>query len=222
MTNRQVGVLPASQAALTDSSDAMLMQALTTEHFALQSARAATIMESNGRVALFLGTVSSSVVAMALVGQQSDFDEPFYAFALALLPALLFLGMATYVRVLQNGLEDLQYARAINHIRKRYLALHDEAPSLFLLSTDETELGAMQGVMSERWQALFTTAGMVAFVIGVIAGATSGVLAAGPLSLTTAAAAASGAAVGLSVVLVLLVHQKASWRRMASTFSGPE
>ena len=203
---------------MSEGNDAALMQALTTEHFALQSARAATIMESNGRVALFLGTVSSSVVAMALVGQRTSFEEAFYAFALTLLPALIFLGVATYVRVLQNGLEDLQYARAINHIRKRYLTLHEDAATLFLLSTDETELGAMQGVMSARWQALFTTAGMVAFVIGVITGVTAGVLCAGPAGLAAGVGAPIGAAAGLAVFGGLLAHQRASWRRMAATF----
>jgi hypothetical protein len=35
------------------SGDQRLLQALTTEHFTLQTARSATIMESNGRSALF-------------------------------------------------------------------------------------------------------------------------------------------------------------------------
>ena len=38
-----------------------LLQALTTEHFTLQTARAATIADSNGRSALYLATVSSAV-----------------------------------------------------------------------------------------------------------------------------------------------------------------
>jgi hypothetical protein len=38
---------------------------MTTEHFVLQTARAATIAETNGRTALFLGSVSSVLVALA-------------------------------------------------------------------------------------------------------------------------------------------------------------
>jgi hypothetical protein len=51
------------------NGDQRLLQALTTEHFTLQTARSATIMESNGRSALFLSTVSSAVVALAFIGQ---------------------------------------------------------------------------------------------------------------------------------------------------------
>jgi hypothetical protein len=46
-----------------------LLQALTTEHFTLQTARSATIADSNGRSALYLSTVSSAVVALAFIGQ---------------------------------------------------------------------------------------------------------------------------------------------------------
>ena len=40
-------------------------EALTTEHFTLQTARSAAIADSNGRSALFLSTVSSAVVGSA-------------------------------------------------------------------------------------------------------------------------------------------------------------
>jgi hypothetical protein len=40
---------------------------VTTEHFALQSARAATIAESNGRATTFLGAVSGGLVALGLI-----------------------------------------------------------------------------------------------------------------------------------------------------------
>jgi hypothetical protein len=140
-----------------------LLLAMTTEHFTLQTARSATIVESNGRVSLFLGAVSSSIVAIALVGQLSTFGEQFFVFALTLLPALIFLGGATYVRAIQNGIEDFKYARAINHIRNWYQTLHPDAQSLLLLSKDETPDGVMQGLRNPKWQALFTTAGVVAF-----------------------------------------------------------
>jgi hypothetical protein len=66
-----------------------LLQALTTEHFTLQTARSATIADSNGRSALYLATVSSAVVALAL------------------LPALVLLGVLTYLRLVQTAIEDL-------------------------------------------------------------------------------------------------------------------
>src|ERR1044071_5368086 len=91
-----------------------LLQALTTEHFTLQTARAATIADSNGRAALYLSTVSGAVIALAFIGQVAHVGKVFFLFALALLPALVLLGVLTYLRLLQTAVKDLYYARAIN------------------------------------------------------------------------------------------------------------
>jgi hypothetical protein len=66
---------------------------LSTEHFNLQTARAATISESNGRTSIFLGAVSAGLVALALAGQASR--TTLLTFGLVLLPVLSFLGLAT-------------------------------------------------------------------------------------------------------------------------------
>ena len=60
----------------------------------------------------------------------------FYMFGLILLPALAFVGLATFHRVLQSGLEDLAYARRIAQLRDYYF---DHAPELagYLLSPAE-------------------------------------------------------------------------------------
>lgn len=53
---------------------------VTTEHFNLASARAATISETNGRVSIFLGSVSATLVAFAFAAQTSrtalSFEAP--------------------------------------------------------------------------------------------------------------------------------------------------
>src|SRR5918999_5176065 len=64
----------------------LALSALTTEQFNLQSARMGTIAEANGRSTLYLGTLSSTVIAIAFVGQASDLGDAFYLFAMALLP----------------------------------------------------------------------------------------------------------------------------------------
>src|SRR5687768_8006350 len=68
----------ADPSKVSEAAESALLLALTTEHFTLQTARASTIAESNGRVSLFLGAVSSCVVAIALVGQLSGFGERFF------------------------------------------------------------------------------------------------------------------------------------------------
>ncbi len=52
----------------------------TTEHFNLQTARAATISEANGRASIYLAALSSNLIALAFIGQMSRLGTAFYAF----------------------------------------------------------------------------------------------------------------------------------------------
>jgi hypothetical protein len=50
---------------------------VTTEHFTLQGARAATISESTGRASVFLGAVSGGLIALGFLGQASHLGTAF-------------------------------------------------------------------------------------------------------------------------------------------------
>ena len=136
-----------------------LLQALTTEHFTLQTARAATIADSNGRSALYLATVSSAVVALAFIGQVAQLRRAFFLFALALLPALVLLGVLTYLRLVQTAVEDLFYARAINRIRRHYVDLDPDGARWFLLCGFDDPAGVL-AAMGLATQGLGTRAGI--------------------------------------------------------------
>jgi predicted small integral membrane protein len=161
---------------LAVNGDQGLLQALTTEHFTLQTARSATIMETNGRSALFLSTVSSAVVALAFIGQVADDGQPFFLFALAVLPVLFVLGLLTYLRLAQSASEDLLYSRAINRIRRFYLELDPSAPSWFVLSGHDDIHGATanMGPVSSSRHLLSHTATMVAVTTSMIGGSLCG------------------------------------------------
>src|SRR5205809_8600 len=92
---------------LTDEQKNHALQFLTTEHFTLQSARSATISDSSSRAALFMSTVSSSLIALAFVGQMSEMGVAFNAFALVLFPTLFIIGLITFERTIQSGVEDM-------------------------------------------------------------------------------------------------------------------
>src|SRR6266536_6253066 len=98
-----------------------LVTMMTTEHYNLQTGRSMTISEANGRSSLFVGAVSSGLVALAFVGQISQLGTAFFVFSLVVLPTLLFMGLITFQRVMQSGLADVTYARGINRIRHLYL-----------------------------------------------------------------------------------------------------
>jgi hypothetical protein len=184
---------------------------LTTEHFTLQSARAATIAESTGRATMFLGSVSGGLIALGLVATATRLGTAFYAFALVLLPLLAFVGLVSFERTLQSGLEDYGYARRIVRLRAFYF---DQAPELlpYLLSVAPTERLPVLGLPSSRWQGWRSIAGMVAVITAALAGSAAGVLAAVAADHSLAAALSVGAIVGIACVGALMRRQDTAWR----------
>jgi hypothetical protein len=81
------GLGPRSGAAVTFA---------TTEHFNLQTARALTVSEANGRASIYLAALSSNLIALAFIGQMSRLGMAFYAFALILLPVLAFVAFSVH------------------------------------------------------------------------------------------------------------------------------
>lgn len=155
---------------------AQILQFMTTEHTALQTARSGTIFDSNGRTTLYLTSVSSGIVALAFIGQVSEMSASFFLFALVLLPSLLFVGVTTFARTLQSAIEDMIYARAINRIRHYYTEIAPEMKAYFILSTHDDMEGMQHnmGIHRSSAQLLLTTAGMVSAINSVLAGVVAG------------------------------------------------
>lgn len=151
-----------------------LLTALTTEHFALQGARSQATSESSSRAALYVSAVSSTLVALGFIGQISAVGSVFTLFALTALPTLYFLGLFTFIRLVESGVEDILYGRAINRIRHYYLDLAGNKASLFMLSAHDDVPGVLanMGLRPRRSQIYFTSSSMVAVINSVIAGST--------------------------------------------------
>lgn len=190
-----------------------LLQALVAEHTALQAARGSTIFESTGRATLYLGTVSSAVVALAFIGQTSRVGSSFLLFALTLLPTLFFLGIVTYLRLLASAVEDMFCARAINRIRYAYCSLDPDAARYFLLSYHDDMMGisANMGVRRMRWHLLSHTASLVLIINGVICGVFAGLLTGVVFGATTIIETLVGIVGTLVAVSVGLWHQHQQW-----------
>jgi hypothetical protein len=110
---------------------------ITTEHYNLQMGRAMTVAESNGRSTLFIGAVSGALIAIAFIGQASHMGTAFFVFSLVLVPSLLLMGLITFERVLQSGIEALTYARGITRIRHLYLEYAPQLRPSFMLAADD-------------------------------------------------------------------------------------
>jgi hypothetical protein len=173
----------------------------TTEHFNLQTARAATVSEANGRASLYLAALSSNLIALGFIGQMSRLGTAFYAFALILLPVLAFVGVVTFQRLVQSSIEDIAYAHRIARLRAFYLALAPELEPFLLVVSRQRAEGLLhhERLRPSAWQLTLTTAGMVAVlnsvVIGACVGLTVTILPIGTLvvALTTGAVAGSAA-----------------------------
>jgi len=109
---------------MADAADRQeLLTALTTEHFTLQGARSQTMSESASRTTLYIGAVSSALIALGFIGQVSDVGDAFKVFALTALPTVYLLGAFTFIRLVECGAEDFRYGLAINRIRGYYRQL---------------------------------------------------------------------------------------------------
>jgi hypothetical protein len=187
---------------------------ITTEHFTLQGARSSTIAESTGRASMFLATVSGGLVAWGLVATATGAGGAFFAFGLVLLPTLAFVGLVTFERALQSGIEDFGYARRIARLRAYYF---DNAPELapYLLSVAPAERLHVQGLWGGYVQGFRTVAGMVAVITAVLAGSEVGLGVAAAFD-APAAALASGCVVALGAGFALMRHQRHEWARAAA------
>jgi hypothetical protein len=201
-----------------------ILQFMTTEHFTLQTARGIANAEISSRLQLYLGTLSSSIIALALTAQLSGLGVAFRGFALVLLPVVFFLGVVTRGRLLQVNAEWRRYGQGMNRIRHYFLELAPEMERYFVLpATDDpwvtlAAIGVQTGG-NPWWQALLTAGSMIVVVNSVLAGVVAGLLwrsvvgPSGPLPLALAAA------VGFLVSLVRqgIYGQRAFYRELEAS-----
>jgi hypothetical protein len=182
----------------------------TTEHFNLQTARAATISEANGRASIYLAAVSSNLIALAFVGQMSRLGTAFYAFSLLLLPVLAFVGVVTFQRLVQDSLEDIAYAQRIARLRSLYVALAPELEPYLLVLRGKPAESLLHGgrLRPSRWQLTLTTAGMVAVINSVVIGASAGLVLAAIGYASLAIPLAVGAVVAAAALSVHGSHHR--------------
>ncbi len=187
------------------------LQILTTEHWSLLSTRALSWNEAFSRAAMFLAALSGAVVALALAAQATAFGEGFVTFALLILPVVLFLGVATFVRLVAINQEDLRWVIGMNLLRNAYLKAAPELRPYFISGWHDDEAGIMATFGARPGPGSFahefvTTPGVLSVIDGVLAGVLAGI-AAMRLGSATAPAMALGVAAGLLTVATLVVYQ---------------
>jgi len=194
---------------------AVLMQALGNQYGMLQSARGATISESSSRSSLYLTSLTGAVVGLSFVAQASRFGDTFFVFALAILPVVFFLGVVTYYRLLQTGVEDVIYARAMSRIQRFYSDIDPAHADLFEdSSVDQVGLTRL-GLFALRWQQFLSAAAIISIVNSVVGGVFIALTGAYVFSPPSLLAIGIGAAAALMIGAGFLRHQWTTWMHVA-------
>jgi hypothetical protein len=125
-------------------TDAVRTQILATEHWSLLATRSMTWNEVFSRASMFITVLSAAVVALALVAQATAFGSAFHTFALLTLPIVLFVGLATLIRLSDANAEDYGLVIGMNRLRHGYMELAPELEPYFLTGHTDDEAGVWQ------------------------------------------------------------------------------
>ena len=162
---------------------------------------------------MFLSALSASVIALALVAQATGFGSGFTAFALVLLPVVLF-GLTTYIRLVAINHDEI-WVLGMNRIRAAYLELAPELERWFITSHHDDERGAMVTAGWGTFPTLFgyvTTPAAVGVIDAVVAGVIV-VLGTHAIGLQAPLAAALGVLTAGALNLALTAYSRWAYRR---------
>jgi len=125
----------------TGSPPSMRLQILSTEHWSLLATRSLAWNETFSRAGMYLTTLSGAMVALALIAQATKFGHDSILFALVILPVVLFIGVATMIRLGASNYYDAVCVIGMNRIRAGYLELAPELAPYFVMSAHDDPAG---------------------------------------------------------------------------------
>ena len=202
---------------------------LATEHWSLIGSRSLLWNEAYSRTTIFLGALSAAIVALALVANASGFGPRTATLALVLLPVVLFLGIATHLRVVEVNQAEIELMLAMNRLRNAYLRIAPALAPYFSTSPHDDERGLtasylLAGRGLRPWaRFLVNTPTVIATVDAALAAAIA-VLAVRKAGAATTLAVAAGVVAFLVVWTALFLVQRHSLsplRRSKPRFPTP-
>jgi hypothetical protein len=118
--------------------------------------------------------------------------------------------VATYVRLVELGTEDILYGRAINRIRNHYLELAGQEARMFMMGANDDAPGVLanMGLRPSPLQLYLTNSFAIGVVTAVLGGSTValavGAITGAPLGVDVAA----GAAIAIAAVPALMAYSQ--------------
>lgn len=203
---------------MRDSERSLRVQILATEHWGLLAARSTTQSEVLSRISMFLTLVSAGLVSLALVGNATQFADPFPMFAIAVLTVVNLVGLLTQVRVKNASMDDLMFVLAMNRLRGTYAELDAGVAPSFMASPfdDEAGIGVTYYFLKPGRSGFSQVAGSSMIFIIAVNATLLGLLAAIIASFAGAALWFAAAVGGVIAVAYFVI----SIARGAASFSG--
>ncbi len=116
-----------SSRAMSPEERQVAALAFTAEHSVLMMALGGVWSASLGRTSVFLGVLSAAGLALGFAAQAGIKPTDFVALAVVVLLVVLFLGVTTFVRLVQLQREAVVYIAGQNRIRHFFV---ENAPSI--------------------------------------------------------------------------------------------
>jgi hypothetical protein len=188
---------------------ALRLQILTTEHTSLLASRSLAWNESFARGAMYLSTLSGAMVALGLIAGLKSVGDLFFLFAMVILPVVLFIGFATYIRMGAANYHEALTVIGMNRIRAAYLEIAPDLEPYFVMGVNDDMAGlaktfAMPPGISPGLHMLAAAP----FVVSVLNSVVAGALAAVVLVWAASESAVPTAIVAIAVFALVLVAQE--------------
>ena len=173
---------------VTSLHDPRAVQILSTEHWGLLSARSLAYNEAFTRGGMFLGFLSMSFVALALVAGAMSAGPDFLLVAALVIGFDVVIGLTTYGRIVAANYEDYLAVHGMARIRHAYGEIAPIVLPYFTTGTHDDQRGVLVGYPSapaggigSLLYGLTTSSGMIGLIVAMLTGVLAfvGVLAAG-------------------------------------------
>jgi hypothetical protein len=189
----------------------------SAEHWSLLGARTSLLNEAQQRTTVFLTVLSAAIVASALLGDVTGFSGRAATLTVILLAVVLFLGLTTFLRLVQINRDEKLTVLAMNRLRHAYLALEPGLRPYFTASPYDDRLGfevsyslSPLSTATARSYFLITTPTVVATLDAAIAAAIAALLMAQATTEPAALAAAGFVAFALVWVGLFVIQRRAT------------
>jgi hypothetical protein len=153
------------------------LQILSTEHWSLLSSRGLAWNENFTRVSMYLSTLSFAVVSLGLIAGVDKFSDVFFVFALVILPVVLFVGIATFLRMGSANYHDALAVIGMNRIRGAYLEIAPELEPYFVMGVHDDPVGVIRTMgIPPGMRPFIHVVSAAPFVVNVLNGVVGGAI----------------------------------------------